>query len=1002
MDYSKMSREELIRANQDLHFHLARLQGGANSDYKIKDSPIFKTSPNKEWTELFCSLAPDFTLTFLNEAFVEYFNIKREGFIGKKLMPMMKEEYRDKVSDIIRSLSPANPVVSFEYTQTYAGCEIRWLSWQVRALFDENDSLIEYHAVCQDITESKEAWEQLRHRLNIEHALTQISRVLVGCDEVDFNEILKTIGEALEVNRVYIFEFRENGRKTNKSWGWSDLHTRFDFEKFVNHDTKPFSWGFRQLQQNHSIIIVDRNSIAAEAQAERDLLDQQGIYATVMVPILGCDHELLACIGFDDTEKSRQWKTEDIKCLEMLAKMLASYWERRRMEKSLQAAEAQFRALADTAPAVIFVYSLSNLGNPLRYLNNSYPEISGYSREELLNKSWWDIIHPDYRELAKARAGSRLQGQMPPVRYEMPMLNKSGKIFWVDMAANMIEWAGETAVIGVIYDISDRKLMEEELRQARDELENRVIKRTAELVAVNEKLRREIIERQKIEQELTRSEANFRKLAETSPALIYVSQEDKFLYTNATCSAKTGYSREQLAAMNVWNFLRADYRELVRKNNLARQNGVNIPAYEVIINGQSGQEICGYIYADIIDYEGQQATLVMIVDITERKKMEEDLLQASKLESLGVLAGGIAHDFNNILTVISGNISLAKMIVDNENEVSEILNEVEQAAWQARDLTQQLLTFSKGGAPIKETASIQDLLRETASFVLRGSNVSCFHSIPDELWPVSIDRGQISQVINNLIINADQAMPEGGLIILFAENYSAVPGSSLPAGDYVKIGIIDAGTGIAPEDLPKIFDPYFSTKSKGHGLGLTSSYSIIKKHDGHIEVSSDIAVGTTVSIFLPALPEQMVYNRKMHQIPLAGQGKILIMDDEAIIRDTLGKMLKNLGYTTGTAVDGQQALQLYQQARQSNESYDAVVMDLTIAGGMGGKEAVKRLLEIDPGAKVIVSSGYYNDPVMSDFRSYGFCGVLPKPYQIQSVSQILYELLGEGHASQVV
>lgn len=621
VDYSQMSREELIRANQELHSHLARLQGSFNTDYKIRDNPIVQNSQNEKWTELYCCLAPDLTLTFLNEAFVEFFNIKREGFIGKNLMPMMKEEYRDRVSNIIQGLNPANPVVSFEYTQTYAGSEIRWLSWQVRALFDENDYLIEYHAVCQDITESKEAWEQLRHRLTIENALTRISRVLVGCEKVDFNEILKTIGEALEVKRVFIFELGENRRKAHMSWGWSDIHTSLDFEGFTNLDTELFSWVIRQLDQNHSIIFFDRDNLPDEAQSERTVLEQQGVYAAVLVPVLGHKNELLACMGLDDTEKSRQWKSEDIKCLKLLAEMLASYWERQRMERAWRTAEAQFRALADTAPAVIFVYSLANRDTPLRYLNNSYPEISGYSREELLYKSWWNIIHPDYREIAKARAWSRMQGEMDPVRYEMPMLNQSGKIFWVDMAVNTIEWEGEKAVLGVIYDISDRKLMEEELRQARDELENRIVERTSELVAVNEKLRREIIDRQKVERELIRSEANFRSLAETSPALIcVVSQNHRFLYTNATSSTKTGYSREQLAVINVLDCLRSDYRELVSKNNLDRHKGAKIASYEVIIHSRSGEEICGYIYADIIDYEGKQATLAMIVDITERKK----------------------------------------------------------------------------------------------------------------------------------------------------------------------------------------------------------------------------------------------------------------------------------------------------------------------------------------------------------------------------------------------
>lgn len=414
-----------------------------------------------------------------------------------------------------------------------------------------------------------------------------------------------------------------------------------------------------------------------------------------------------------------------------------------------------------------------------------------------------------------------------------------------------------------------------------------------------------------------------------------------------------------------------------------------------MVNQQDGRRVWGYLYADIIEFEGKHSILGIIADITERKITEADLLQTSKLESVGILAGGIAHDFNNILTVISGNISLAKMIVvEDTNDLTEVLTEVEKAAFQARDLTQQLLTFSKGGAPIKETASIQELLRESASFVLRGSNVNCNYTIADDLWPVNIDKGQINQVINNLIINADQAMPEGGTIQLSAYNIHSgndhLP--SLKAAHYIKISIKDNGIGIDSQYLSKIFDPYFTTKAKGHGLGLATCYSIIKKHDGDITVSSKLGNGTTVNIYLPAFPDVAVAVNDLPDAPLCGQGKILIMDDESIVRETLGKMLNTLGYTTGFANDGLNAIHLYQNAQQENEPYDVVLMDLTIAGGIGGKEAVKKLLEIDPQAKVIVSSGYSNDPVMAEYKKYGFCGVLPKPYEIKSVSLILYSL----------
>jgi len=334
-------------------------------------------------------------------------------------------------------------------------------------------------------------------------------------------------------------------------------------------------------------------------------------------------------------------------------------------------------------------------------------------------------------------------------------------------------------------------------------------------------------------------------------------------------------------------------------------------------------------------------------------------------------------------------------MVDDNNDLTEFLTEVENAAFQARDLTQQLLTFSKGGAPIKETASIQELLRESANFVLRGSNVNCNYTIADDLWPVNIDKGQINQVINNLIINADQAMPEGGAIQLSADNIHSGTNHlpSLNASHYIKISIKDTGIGIDSQHLSKVFDPYFTTKQKGHGLGLATCYSIIKKHDGDITISSKPGNGTTVNIYLPAFPGVSVAENNLPGAPLCGQGKILIMDDEAIVRETLGKMLNCLGYTTGFANDGLNAIHLYQTAQQASDPYDAVLMDLTIAGGIGGKEAVKKLLEIDSEAKVIVSSGYSNDPVMAEYKKYGFCGVLPKPYEIKSVNQIMYDLL---------
>jgi nitrogen-specific signal transduction histidine kinase/CheY-like chemotaxis protein len=398
-----------------------------------------------------------------------------------------------------------------------------------------------------------------------------------------------------------------------------------------------------------------------------------------------------------------------------------------------------------------------------------------------------------------------------------------------------------------------------------------------------------------------------------------------------------------------------------------------------------------------VEYEGEKAILGTVTDITKQKKMQEELLKAKKLESIGILAGGIAHDFNNILTGILGNISAAKAKVDSEDEIFRTLIKAEKASLRARDLTQQLLTFSQGGAPIKETTSIGELIEDSADFVLRGSNVRCEFSIPDGLWPVEIDKSQVNQVLYNLIINADQAMPDGGLIKVSAENISLDVKDILPLkkGRYVKIIIEDQGIGIPKEHLQKIFDPYFTTKKKGDGLGLTTSYSIIKNHNGHIQVESEPGVGSTFMIYLPASPKKITKKKLPEEKILPGKGRVLVMDDEEVVREVVGDLLAILGYEVEFAKDGDEAIEIYKKAKASAQPFDAVIMDLTVPGGMGGKESIQRLLKIDPEIKAIVSSGYSNDPVMTDFMKYGFSGIVAKPFKIEKLNQVLHQVLTE-------
>jgi len=394
--------------------------------------------------------------------------------------------------------------------------------------------------------------------------------------------------------------------------------------------------------------------------------------------------------------------------------------------------------------------------------------------------------------------------------------------------------------------------------------------------------------------------------------------------------------------------------------------------------------------------ELEQANRSLKQEMIDRRRAEEELFKSRQLESLGVLAGGLAHDFNNILTGILGNISLARKDESAGAELSTRLEEAENACNQAKLLANRLLTFSKGGAPVTEPTSIAELIRETAGFALVGSKALASYDLPEDLWPVEIDRGQISQVIYNLVKNAEQAMPAGGSIKIDAQNRRIRTKDEtllLDQGVYLKISIRDQGGGIPAEMLPRIFDPYFTGKPGGTGLGLTSALSIVKNHKGTITVDSPPGDGTTISVYLPASPGSApVVTRREDDLP-RGRGRILVMDDSDIIIEVVEVMLRRLGYEPVCTRDGASAVEIYRRSIQEHRHFDAVIMDLTIPGGVGGKEAIKEVLALNPGARVIVSSGYADDPIMSNFREHGFCGVIAKPFELYDLGAVLQRVL---------
>ena len=512
--------------------------------------------------------------------------------------------------------------------------------------------------------------------------------------------------------------------------------------------------------------------------------------------------------------------------------------------------------------------------------------------------------------------------------------------------------------------------------------------------------------RKRAKDALRESEEKYRGIFDESIAAVYLFDDKKnFLDSNQAGLDLLGYSREELLNMSIPD-VDVDLLVVLPAHEQLL-GGERIINYEHQLRRKDGKVITVLnnsrpIANDDGQVVGMQSTLI---DITERKLLAQQLQQTQKMESIGILSGGIAHDFNNLLYVIMGNISMAKDGVKPANDIAEFLNEAEKASQKARELANQLITFSKGGAPVKEIGSIEYLVKETTNLSLRGSNAKSEFLFSDDLWLVKFDEGQMKHAINNLVVNAVESMPDGGSIDIRAENFeisSETVQQSLPLSEekYVKISIQDHGVGIPEEHLPSIFDPYFSTKEmgiqKGMGLGLATTYSIISRHNGHITVESDVGVGTTFILYLPAHEKEVkVLEPKdipKPEKPAIPTGRILLMDDEKSIRKVTKQMLERLGYNPDFAKDGTEAIELYQESIESGEPFDAVILDLTIKEGIGGIDTIKKLMEIDPQVRAIVSSGYSNDPAMKDYRAYGFIGALPKPYTMKDLSATLNKI----------
>jgi PAS domain S-box-containing protein len=552
-------------------------------------------------------------------------------------------------------------------------------------------------------------------------------------------------------------------------------------------------------------------------------------------------------------------------------------------------------------------------------------------------------------------------------------------------------------------DVTDVQLAEDELRKYQENLEALIDTRTQELVTSNAQLQQEVAERTIAEDQLAEEKERLAvTLRSIGDGVITTDISGRVLLVNRVAERLTGWKQEYASGYPIAQVLSlVDEKNRTPVENPAlrlmnQDESSNFPYRAVLVARDGTERVIEESVSIMSDHENRTIGIVIVFrDITERQKLENELARTQKLESLGLLAGGIAHDFNNILTAIFGNITLARMHTGEDSPGYERLAEAENAMVRAKELTQQLLTFSKGGAPVKETADITGIIIDSTKFMLRGSQSRCEFAINPSLWTVDVDVGQISQVINNIVINADHAMSGGGIIQVSSLNCSLKKGTLLPLapGRYVKITIADKGSGIPKENLTRIFDPYFTTKAKGSGLGLSTAISIIRKHSGHIEIESEPGKGTSVHIYLPASDKSLNGPVTGNDQLVHGSGRILVMDDEEAILDMASALLSHFGYRPGVAHDGEEAITVYKAAAAGNDPFAVVIMDLTIPGGLGGKETIARLREFDPLVKAIVSSGYSTDPIVANFRQYGFVGILTKPYTAKEMSEIIKKVL---------
>ena len=640
--------------------------------------------------------------------------------------------------------------------------------------------------------------------------------------------------------------------------------------------------------------------------------------------------------------------------------------ERKQAEEALKESEAQFMELFKNAADAIFIADIDS--GVIVEANQAASRLMLLPHDEIvglhhcrLHPPQADKYSKETFEEHKNEAGQR----MPTHPVEVKVLRSDGIEVPIEVLAAMVTIKGKKCLMGTFRDITERKKAEDKIR---------------------------------------RSEAFIRNILDTvDEGFIVIDRDFRILTANKAYCSQVGEPCNSVIGRHCYEISHKTLRP-------CHEEGEECAVLHVFETGEPHTAFHKHpdakgsiLYIEtkafpIKDSTGAVTSVIETVNnITEKHLLEEEQLKTQKLEAIGTLAGGIAHDFNNLLQGVFGYISMAKLTLDQKESSLAMLEQAEKALHMSVNLTTQLLTFSKGGKPFKKKIQLQSVIENSVRFALSGSNVDFRIKFDEDLWLVDVDEGQIGQVVQNIVLNADQAMPLGGTIMIAARNVCP-PHKGLPAllaeGQYVEISVKDSGSGIPEQYLPRLFDPYFTTKEKGSGLGLATSYAIIKNHGGLIDVKSQLGKGSTFFVYLPALESE---GERVVTTPAtadaARKGRVLVMDDEELIRNIVGIMLRALGHEAELAENGEEAIAKYSEALSSGRRFDIVILDLTVRGGIGGEEAMRELLALDPDVKAVVSSGYADSTTIAQYESRGFSACLTKPYEVDALGDILNVLL---------